>query len=100
MCQIRIEEVIGSDTIFALQDLTDMLTERLKQHEIQKTVNRMRFQERRREHFPNLTKEKDIRDLVFNIYLKAARMIISGATQAPHEKAPPLPMATLTDAMP
>ena len=33
------EEIAGGRNIFALQNLTDMMTERLEQHGIQKTVN-------------------------------------------------------------
>eukprot|EP00745_Piridium_sociabile_P034702 TRINITY_DN5991_c0_g1_i12.p2 TRINITY_DN5991_c0_g1~~TRINITY_DN5991_c0_g1_i12.p2 ORF type:complete len:424 (-),score=75.51 TRINITY_DN5991_c0_g1_i12:2994-4265(-) len=70
-----------------------MMTERLEQHGIQKTVNRTRLKETVLEHFPNWTEEKGIRDRVFIICSKAARKIISNATQTPDEEARTLLMA-------
>lgn len=87
------EEVTGGRRIFALQDLTDMMTERLEQHGIQKTVNGTRLKDRVLEHFPNLTEEKGIRDRVFIVCSKTARRIISDATQTPDEEARTLLMA-------
>lgn len=87
------EEVTGGRRIFPLQDLTDMMTERLEQHGIQKTVNRTRLKERILEHFPSLTEEKGIRDRVFIICSKTARKVISDATQTPDEEAHTLLMA-------
>ena len=54
------EEVAGGRRIFALQDLTDMMTERLEQHGIRKTVNRTQLKKRILEHFPDLTEEKGV----------------------------------------
>lgn len=87
------EEITGGRSIFALQDLTDMMTERLEQHGIQKTVNRTRLKERVLEHFPDLTEEKGIRDRVFIICSKTARKIITEATQTPDEEVRTLLMA-------
>jgi len=81
------EEVDGGRRIFALQDLTDMMTERLQQHKIQKIANRTSIKERFLEYFPNLTGEKGIRDRVFIVCSKTARKIISDATQTPDEEA-------------
>ena len=80
------EEVSRGRRIFALQDLTDMMTERLEQHGIQKTVNRTRLKESILEYFPNLTEEKGIRDRVFIVCSKTARKIISDASQTPDEE--------------
>ncbi|CAB1426742.1 unnamed protein product [Pleuronectes platessa] len=52
------EEIAGGRNIFALQDLTDMMTERLEQSGIQKTVNRTRLKKTVLKHFPDLTVEK------------------------------------------
>lgn len=87
------EEVTGGRRIFALQDLTDMMTERLEQHGIQKTVNRTRLKERVLEHFPSLKEEKGIRDRVFIICSKTARKVISSAIQTPDEESRTLLMA-------
>jgi len=87
------EEIARGRTIFALQDLTDMMTEKLEQHGIQKTVNRTRIKESVLEHFPNLTEEKGIRDRVFIICSTTARKIISAAAQTPDEEAHTLLMA-------
>ena len=51
------EEIAGGCRIFALQDLTDMMTERLGEHEIRKKVNCTRQKERVLEHFLHLTEE-------------------------------------------
>jgi len=70
-----------------------MMTERLEQHGIQKTVNRTRLKETIREHFPNLTEEKGIRNRVFIVCSETARKIISDATQTPDGEARTLLMA-------
>jgi len=70
-----------------------MMTERLEQHGIQKTVNRTRLKETIREHFPNLTEEKGIRNRVFIVCSETARKIISDATQTPDEETRTLLMA-------
>ena len=61
------EEVTEGRKIFPLQDLTDMMTEILQKHDIQKTVNRTRLKERVLQQFPDLRKEKGIRDRVLLI---------------------------------
>ena len=40
------EEITGGPRLFALQDLTDMMTQRLEQYGIHKTVNQTRLKER------------------------------------------------------
>ena len=81
------EEVTGGCRIFALQGLIDMMTERLEQNGIQKTVNHTSLKERALKHFPNLTEEKGIRFRVFIICSKTAKKVISDATQTPDEEA-------------
>lgn len=76
MLQFIKEEVSGGRRFFALQDLTDMMTERLELHGIQKAVNRTRLKETVLEQFPNLTEEKGVRNRVFLVCLKTARKII------------------------
>ena len=73
--------------MFALQYLIDRMTEILEQHG--QSVNRTRLNE----HFPDLTEKKGILDRVFIICSKAARKVISDATQSPDEKARTLLMA-------
>ena len=87
------EEIAGGRRIFALHDLTDIMTERLEQHGINKMVNRTRLKERVLEHFPDLTEEKGIRDRVFLVYSETARKIISDACQTPEEESHTLLLA-------
>ncbi|CAB1456970.1 unnamed protein product [Pleuronectes platessa] len=54
----EMEEIAGGRNIFALQDLTDMMTERLERRGIQKNVNRTRLKKTVLKHFPDLTEEK------------------------------------------
>lgn len=87
------EEIAGGCRIFALQDLTDMMTERLEQHEIRKKVNCTRLKKRVLENFPHLTEEKGIRNRVFLVCSEEARKIISSASQTPEEELRTLLMA-------
>ena len=87
------EEITGGPRLFALQDLTDMMTQMLEHHGIHNTVNQTCLKERVLEHFPNLTEEKGIRDRVFIICSKTARKVISDATETPDEEACTLLMA-------
>ena len=70
-----------------------MMTERLEQHGIQKTVNRTRLKKTVLKHFPNLTEEKGTHDRVFIFCSKTARKIISVASQTPEEETHTLLMA-------
>ena len=81
------EEIVEGHEIFVLQDLTDMMTERLEQHGIKKTVNRTFLKNRVLEYFPNMTAEKGVRDRVFIVCSKVARQIISSASKTPDEEA-------------
>ncbi len=87
------DEIAGGCRIFALQDLTDMMTERLEQHEIRKKVNCTRLKKRVLENFPHLTEEKLIRNRVFLVCSEEARKIISSASQTPEEELRTLLMA-------
>ena len=87
------EEISGGSRVFALQDLTEMMTERLEQYGIQKIVNRTRLKETVLKSFPDLTEEKGIRDRVFIMCSKTARKIISDTSQTPDEEAHTLLMA-------
>lgn len=51
--------------MFALHDLTDMMTEEFEQRDFQNMISRTRLKERIFEHFPDLTEEKETRDRVF-----------------------------------
>ena len=73
--------------------MTDMMTEKLKQHGIQKTVNRTRLKERVLEHLSTLTEEKGIRDWVFIICSKTTGKVISDATETPDDEVCTLLMA-------
>ena len=86
LLQFVSEEIAGGCRMFALQDLTDMMTEKLRLHEIHKTVNCTRLKERVLEHFPHLTEERGIRNRVFLLCSETARKIISSASQTPEEE--------------
>ena len=58
------EEVTAGSSIFALQDLTDIMTESLEQHGIKMIVNRTRLKQKILEHFPFFTEEKGSRGRV------------------------------------
>ena len=74
------EEIRGGSRVFDLQDLTEIMTERLEQYGIQKIVNRTRLKETVLKNFLDLTEEKGIRDRVFIMCSKTARKIISDIT--------------------
>ncbi len=93
LLQFVSEEIAGGCRFFALQDLTDMMTERLGQHAIRMKVNRTRLKKRVLEHFPYLTEEKGIRNRVFLVCSETARKIISSASQTPEEESHTLLMA-------
>ena len=92
LLQFVSEEIAGGCRIFALQDLTDMMNERLGQYKISKKVNCTRLKERVLEHFPHLT-EKGIRNRVFLVCSETARKIISCASQTPEEESRTLLLA-------
>lgn len=87
------EEIAGARKIFALEDLTDIMTERLQQHGIQKTVNCTRLKNRILEQFPDLTEEKGVRNRVFLVCSETARKVISDACHTPEEESRILLMA-------
>ncbi len=93
LLQFVSEEIAGGCRILALQVLTDMMTERLGQHEICKKVNCTRLKKRVLEHFPHLTEEKGIRNQVFLVCSETTRKIISSASQTPEKEARTLLMA-------
>ena len=84
------EEIAGGRNIFALQNLTDMMTERLEQHWIQKTVNLTRLKKTVLKHW---FERRETYLWVFIFSSKAARKIISVASQIPEEEAHTLLMA-------
>ncbi len=71
------EGITRGRRVFALQDLTEMMTERLEQYGIQKIMHRTRLKETVLKNFPDLTEEKGIRDRVFIMCSKTARKNIS-----------------------
>jgi len=79
LLQFITEEVTGGRRILSLQDLTDMMSERLEQHDIRKTVNRTHLKKRILEYLPDLTEEKGILDRIFLVSSDTAREIISDA---------------------
>lgn len=87
------EEISGGTRSFPLQDLTEMMTERLEQYGIQKIVNRTRLKDTILKNFPELREEKGVRDRVFIMCSTTARKIISDSSQTPDEEAHTLLMA-------
>ena len=87
-------EIVEGRKMFALQELTDVMTERLQQHGIQKTVNGTRLKETVLQRFPTITAEKDARNRVFIVCSKTTKRSISDATQTPDEKARTLVMGS------
>lgn len=75
---------------------SDMMTERLERHGIQKTVNRTHIKKSVLKHFPDLTEKKGTCDQVFIFCSKTARMIISVASQTPKEEVHTLCLAAPT----
>ena len=86
LLQFITEEVAAGVSIFALHELTTIMTEKLKGHGITKTVNCTRLKKRVLDHFPDLTEEKGIRDRVFLVCSRMARKIISQSNDTPEEE--------------
>ena len=86
LLQFITEEVAAGVSMFALHDLTAIMTEKMKGYGVTKTVNCTRLKKRVLDHFPDLTEEKGVRDRVFLVCSRMARKIISQSNQTREEE--------------